>query len=83
MNKPLDPKYDHKTIKLDHELQDSIILSQAFEDMKGNPDKYSGIFKNNKVRFQYKLRHGKVSPSNKDSNKALLEEITQEIIKLK
>ena len=51
--------------------------------MKGNPDKYSGIFKNNKVRFQYKLRHGKVSPSNKDSNKALLEDITQEIIKLK
>lgn len=51
--------------------------------MKGSPEKYQGIFKSNKVKFQYKLRHGKVSPSNKDKNKEILEDLAQDIIKVK
>jgi hypothetical protein len=44
IDRPIEENYQHKTIRLEHDMRDSVLISYAFEDLKINPQKYSHLF---------------------------------------
>ena len=82
MNPPIREDYDHKSFSKSKNLEDTIRLSLALEDLRNNPHKYAKLIGLKGQKFKYQIRHGRLSPTHlqEDQKLKLFEVLTNEML---
>ena len=70
MNPPIEEKYDHKTFNVESNIEKTVVLSFALEEMRNNP-KIQRSLQRRGSKCVYKLRHGALSPSVLEGNEKI------------
>ena len=63
MNPPIKEDYDHKSFKKPKNVDETIKLSIALEEIRNNPQKYGKLIGLKAPKFKYQIRHGRISPT--------------------
>ena len=69
MNPPIEEKYDHKKFNAESNVEQTVILSFALEEMRKNP-KYQKLTQKRGSKCVYKMRHGANSPAQHGNDKS-------------
>jgi len=73
LNKPIPESYSHRKFKNNDDLDQTVLMSLAVEDMKQNPDQYKkALWTGRKKKFSYHIRHGHVSPPKRNEHQSMI-----------